>query len=69
MTTLFEYYPVTFRGACQYLGIPRYKVMEWIKKGVFVEQIHYRIVYPDGIGKGRPEYSFDLVAIEKLFEV
>jgi hypothetical protein len=48
------------------LGISKYKVLEWIRSGVFQAGVHYRNISFD---KNRPTYRFDLEKINQLFEV
>ncbi|GBD55382.1 hypothetical protein NIES298_45160 [Microcystis aeruginosa NIES-298] len=47
------------------LGISRYKVLEWVRSGVFQANVHYRNISFD---KNRPTYRFDLEKINQLFE-
>lgn len=47
------------------LGISKYKVLEWIRSGVFTVGVHYRNI---SFNKGRPTYRFDLEKINQLFE-
>lgn len=48
------------------LGVSKYKVLEWIRSGVFELGVHYRNISFD---KNRPTYRFDLEKINQLFEV
>lgn len=47
------------------LGISRYKVLEWVRSGVFQAGVHYRNISFD---KNRATYRFDLEKINQLFE-
>ena len=53
------------RQIAENLGISRYKVLEWIRSGVFQAGVHYRNISFD---KNRPTYRFDLEKINQLFE-
>lgn len=53
------------RQIAENLGISRYKVLEWIRSGVFQSGVHYRNISFD---KNRPTYRFDLEKINQLFE-
>ena len=53
------------RQIAENLGISKYKVLEWIRSGVFQSGVHYRNISFD---KNRPTYRFDLEKINQLFE-
>ena len=53
------------REIAEIFGISRYKVLEWIRSGVFQAVVHYRNISFD---KNRPTYRFDLEKINQLFE-
>lgn len=55
----------TTREVAENLGISKYKVLEWIRSGVFQVGVHYRNISFD---KKRATYRFDLKKINQLFE-
>ncbi|MCA2652888.1 hypothetical protein [Microcystis sp. M061S2] len=55
----------TTREIAENLGVSKYKVLKWVRSGVFQAGVHYRNISFD---KNRPTYRFDLEKIDQLFE-
>lgn len=55
----------TTKQIAENLGISKYKVLDWIRSGIFQPGVHYRNISFDG---KRPTYRFDLEKINQLFE-
>ncbi|MFN9965193.1 MAG: helix-turn-helix domain-containing protein [bacterium] len=55
----------TTKEIAENLGVSRYKVLKWVRSGIFKPGTHYRNISFDG---KRATYRFDLEKINQLFE-
>ena len=55
----------TTKEVAENLGVSKYTVLRWVRRGIFQLGIHYRNISLD---KNRPTYRFDLEKINQLFE-
>lgn len=53
----------TTKQIAETLGISKFKVLKWIRSGIFQPGVHYRNISFDG---KRPTYRFDLEKINRF---